>query len=170
MEQVPELDDDVCGTVPDASVPDSSADSLFREIVGDPLRVRQLSNSLLTYATSVIAEQAFTADVDLLVAYNATTIDLDGTQYRVEVDNNSFSAEESVDSPCADQSAFLITQLVNDQAEVPYLAQSAVAFRCGRNITLTTLTTTLTIDDLSDDEFFNAVGLADIRVGQLPGS
>ncbi len=170
IEQVPEPDDDLCGTVPDAAVPDARADSIFQEIVGDPIAVRQVSNSLYTYATPEIAEQSFAADVDLLVACNATTIDVDGTLYRVDVDNDSFTAEESVDFPCADQSAFLITQLVNDQAEVPDLAQSAVAFRCGRNITLTTLTTTLTIDDLSDDDFFNAAGLSNIRVGQLPGS
>ncbi|MEP6297454.1 MAG: hypothetical protein ABJ382_09000, partial [Ilumatobacter sp.] len=170
LEQVPEPDDDLCGTAPDAVEPDARADSLFQEIVGEPIGVRQVSNSLFTYATPEIAEQAFTADVDLLVSCNATTVEVEGTQYRVEVDDDSFTAEESVDFPCADQSAFLVTQLVNDQAAVPYIAQSAVAFRCGRNITLTTLTTTLAIDDLSDDDFFDAAGLSNIRVGELAGS
>ena len=169
VEDVPDFEE-VCDTTPDAAEPDVRADALFTTILTEPIAARQISNTLVTYATPELAERAFTSDLDELVACDATTIDFEGDQYRVQVNNAAFTEEQAAEFPCADQSSFLILQLVNDAAAVPYIAQSAVAFRCGRNITVTALTTTIDIEDLEDENFFDAAAISNSRAGALPGS
>lgn len=168
-EEVPETDD-VCGEIPDPEVPDARADAVFQSILQDPFGVRQITNSLITYASVESAERAFDADVALLVNCNATTVDVEGVPYRVQVNNDAFTDEQSAEFPCADQSAFLLVQLFNDDALVPYLGVSAVSFRCGRNVTVTALSTSIDIEDLGDDNFFEAASISNIRTGALPGS
>ncbi len=159
-----------CDTVPDAATPDARADSVFGTVLTDPIVVRQISNTLLTYATAELAEQAFTSDVAELIACNGTATDLGGDQYRVQVTSSSFTAEEAAIFPCSDQTSFLIVQLINDELAVPFIAQSSFAFRCGRNITVTALGTTLDIQDLEDENFTNAAVISNVNAGNLPGS
>lgn len=169
VEDVPDFDE-VCDTVADAADPELRADALFTTVIPEPLAVRQISNTLITYATPELAERAFTADLDELIACDATTVDFDGDQYRVQVNNSAFTEEQAAAFPCANQTSFLILQLINDEAAVPYIGQSAVAFRCGRNVTVTALTTTIDLADLDDENFFDAAAISNSRTGALPGS
>ncbi len=179
--QIPDLGDgdwskeipdfsDVCGTVLDEEVIEARSDALFQTLVTDPIGVRQISNSLVTFSDAATAEKAFLDDVALLEACDATTIDLDGVGYRVQVDTDSFSEEDLSAFPCSDQSSFLVLQLTNANAVVPFIAQSAIGFRCGQNITVTALTTTIDLADLEQPDFFTAAATSNTRTGALPGS
>lgn len=162
--------DEVCGTVTNEDVADARSDALFQTLVTEPFSVRQVSNTLLTFPTPEIAERAFDRDLALLVDCDATTVELSGVQYRVQVENDSFTEEQSSEFACADQSALIILQLFNDEAVLPYIGQTSVSFRCGRNITVTALTTTIDLDDLSDANFFDAAATSNLNTGALPGS
>ncbi len=168
-EETPDFEE-ICDTVPDAATPDARADSLFGTILTDPLVARQISNTLVTYATAELAEQAFTSDVAELVACDGTATEVGGDQYRVQVNSDSFTEEEAEIFPCSDQTSFLIIQLINDDLAVPFIAQSSFAFRCGRNITVTALATTLDVQDLEDENFTNAAVISNVNTGNLRGS
>ncbi len=143
---------------------------LFQQLSADPIGVRQMGHSILSFTDDVAAERAFTADVQLLEACSGTTVDVDGVAYRVEVRSNAFDEQQSAAFPCSDQNAFLIVQLTNDAAPVPYIGQSAFSFRCGRNISVMALATSIDVSDLDQDAFFAAGALANTRASQLPGS
>lgn len=159
-----------CDSVPDVAQPVARADSLFGAVLLDPPGARQISNTLITFESAELAEQAFTSDVAEIVACDATTTDLDGDQYRVQVSSDSFSPEQSASFPCADQSSSLIVQLTNESLSLPYIAQSTLSFRCGRNVTITSLSTTIDLEDLQQDDFFNAAATSNASTGELPGS
>ncbi|MFK7917643.1 MAG: hypothetical protein AB8G14_06170 [Ilumatobacter sp.] len=161
---------DVCGTNPEDGSIDIRRDRLFQEILTDPIAVRQVGSTLISYSDDPAAERALTAEVALLEGCNATTVDFEGVEYRVQVNSDSFTAEQAESFPCAQQSSFLILQLTNENAVVPYIGQTSVSFRCGRNVTVTALTTTIDLADLTDEDFFNAAGTANLRAGTLAGS
>lgn len=161
---------EVCGSNPEVAAIDVRRDRLFQELLITPIAVRQVGSTLISYPDDDTASRAFSAEVALLEACDATTIELDGVDYRVQVNSDSFTPEQSETFPCADQSSFLILQLTNANAIVPYIGQTSVSFRCGRNITVSALTTTIDVDDLTDSDFFNAAGLANIRTATLAGS
>lgn len=161
---------DICGTNPEIELIDIRRDRLFQELIISPIAVRQVGSTLFSYPDDDTASRALSAEVALLEACDATTIDLDGVDYQVQVNSDSFTAEQSESFPCSDQSSFLILQLTNENALVPYIGQSSVSFQCGRNISVSALTTTIDVADLTDEDFFNAAGLANIRAGSLDGS
>ena len=143
---------------------------LFQQVETDPIGVRQLSHTILSFPDADTASSAFATDVELLEACDATTIELEGVAYRVEVTTDEFDAEQAAAFPCSDQNAFVVVQLTNDQAAIPYIGQSAFSFRCGVNVTVTSLTTTIDVDDLNQDAYFSAGATANTRTAALPGS
>ena len=143
---------------------------LFQQLSASPIGVRQFGHTILSFTDEAAAERAFDADVELLEACSGTTIGLDGVSYRVEVTSDAFDESEATSFPCSEQNAFLIIQLTNDAADVPYIGQSGFSFRCGSIISVTSLATTLSITDLSQPSFFSAGATANTRASQLPGS
>ena len=162
--------DSVCGDNPELSNVTVEGAVLFQQLSTSPIGVRQLGHTILSFTDAAAAERAFTADAELLEACSGTTIELDGVSYRVEVTSDVFDAEQATAFPCSEQNAFLILQLTNDAAVVPYIGQSGFSFRCGNNISVTSLTTTLDIADLSQPSFFSAGATANTRASELPGS
>ena len=162
--------DSVCGDNPELDNVTVEGAALFQQLTADPIGVRQLGHTILSFPDSAAAERAFNADVALLEACTGTTIDLEGVPYRVEVTSNAFADEEAATFPCSDQNAFLVIQLTNDAADVPYIGQSGFSFRCGRNISVTSLATSIDLDDLNQSAFFAAGAIANTRASQLPGS
>lgn len=162
--------DFVCGENPELDNAAVEGAVLFQQLSASPLGVRQLGHTILSFNDATAAERAFTTDVELLEACTGTTIDLDGVPYRVEVTSNAFDETQAATFPCSEQNAFLIIQLTNDAADVPYIAQSGFSFRCGSIVSTTSLTTTLSIDDLNQTSFFSAGATANTRASALPGS
>lgn len=160
----------ICGENPELDNSVAEGAVLFQQLNVDPVGVRQLGHNILSFADAATAERAFTTDLELLEACAGTTIELDGVQYRVQVDSDAFDDDEAAAFPCSDQNASVIIQLTNDQAPVPYIGQSAFSFRCGRNVTVTSLTTTIGVTDLSQNEFFSAGAITNTRAASLPGS
>ena len=143
---------------------------LFQQLSADPIGVRQLGHTILSFVDEAAAQRAFDADLELLEACSGTTVDLEGVPYRVQVTSNAFDEADAAEFPCSDQNAFLIIELTNDAAPVPYIAQSGFSFRCGSNVSATSLTTTLDVADLNQPAFFAAGAIANTRASQLPGS
>lgn len=143
---------------------------LFQQLNADPIGVRLMGHTILSFPDAATAERAFTADVEILEACSGTTIDVRGVQYRVQVTSTAFDDEQAATFPCSDQNAFLTIQLTNDAADVPYIAESGFSFRCGRNISVTSLATTIDLNDLDQDAFFAAGAIANTRAAALPGS
>lgn len=160
----------ICGENPELDNAVAEGAVLFQQLNVDPVGVRQLGHNILSFADAATADRAFTTDLELLEACSGTTIELDGVQYRVQVSADAFDENEVAAFPCSDQNASVIIQLTNDQAPVPYIGQSAFSFRCGRNVTVTSLTTTIGVTDLSQNEFFSAGAITNSRTATLPGS
>lgn len=160
----------VCGDNPELDNVTVQGAVLFQQLSASPVGVRQLGHTILSFPDDAAAERAFTADVELLEACSGTTVDLDGVSYRVEITSDTFDETQATAFPCADQNAFLIIQLTNDAATVPYIGQSGFSYRCGTNMSVTSVTTTLSIADLSQSSFFSAGATANTRASELPGS
>jgi hypothetical protein len=168
-EEIPDTDT-ICGDNPELDEIDVRGAVLFQQLNVEPVGVRLLGHTILSFPDAATAERAFTADVEIIEACSGTTIDVRGVQYRVEVTSNAFDDEQAATFPCSDQNAFLTLQLRNEAADVPYIAESGFSFRCGRNISVTSLATTIDFDDLDQPAFYAAGAIANARASALPGS
>ena len=162
--------DEVCPSNPEVENAVLQGSVLFQQLVDDPTGVRQISNSIYSFPDAATAESAFTADVAILEACTATTVDLNGVSYRVEVLSSAFDEEEATSFPCSEQNAFITVQLTNSGAAIPYIGQTTFSFRCGRNVGAVSITSTIGLDDLGNDNFFNGGPISDTRVAAMPGS
>jgi hypothetical protein len=168
-EEVPDVDF-ICGDNPEAANVAIEGAVLFQQLSADPIGVRQMGHTILSFVDEAAAQRAFDADLELLEACSGTTVDLEGVPYRVEVRSNAFDEAEAATFPCSEQNASVIIELTNDAAPVPYIGQSGFSFRCGPNVSATSLTTSLDVDDLNQPAFFAAGAIANTRASQLPGS
>lgn len=162
--------EETCDPNPLESAIQIRTDRLFQQVGLDPPVVRQIGHSSFTFADEATALAAFDADVDILRSCSGD-IELDGVSYQLVVAATSLTEAQASSYSCSDQNSVFIVQLSNTDAPVPFIAQSIATFRCGRNVTAIALTSTLDLDDLTNNtDFPSAVTQANIRTSLLPGS
>lgn len=168
--QVAFADGDVCLPEQDFSAVEvATAARTFEQTTPDGA-FRQISHVVTTYADPGAAGEAFRAELDAIEACSGTTIDVEGFSYDVVVLSDSFTDDQTAGFPCRDQNASVIASFTNSDNLVPFIGQALIAFRCGVNVVVVSIASTLDIDDLNDQLFFDTAGAANIATSRLPGS
>ncbi|MFK8025939.1 MAG: hypothetical protein AB8G26_18440 [Ilumatobacter sp.] len=132
--------------------------------------VRQISHVVTAYTDAQAAANAFVAEINALDACNGTTVDLGGVQYRVDIIRDAFDDQEVTGFPCQDDNASLVAGFNNSEAFLPFFGQALIGFRCGANVYAVSLSSTVSLADLNDPQFFEIAAAANVQTALLPGS
>ncbi len=159
--------DALCGENPDDENIVHREQVYFSRLTVEPTAFRQLSHTLYTYPDEATAARSFTTDVALLNDCAVDTVDVETTTYELAVNVDMFNAEDAATFPCSDDNALVVTQLNSAGADVPFLGEITAAFRCGIVVSVVSFGSTVSLDDLQDNDFFSAVAATNPRAREL---
>jgi actin-like ATPase involved in cell morphogenesis len=125
-----------------------------------------IAHSITAYADPGAATTDFDAGRALLQVCTSST-NVQGVAYELTTDVQPVPEGSLSAFPCVDDSALFVIGYSNPDAVIPIFFESYTAVRCGSNITLVGVSTT---DVNIPNAYYTALGVAALRLNNLPGS